>query len=99
MENPRNFAIHQHATKAIDHNMYVKGNYVYQGNYNAGLRILSLKEIAAGKLTEVGFLDTMPNIDRARFEGVWSVFPYFKSGTVAISGMNGVLYLTRPQLP
>jgi hypothetical protein len=63
------------------------------------LRILSLEDIAAGKLKEVGFLDTMPNNNSARFEGIWSVFPYYKSGTVVLSGINGVLYLTRPKLP
>lgn len=99
LEKPKNFAIHEHQTKAIDHNMYVKGDYVYQANYNAGLRILSLQDIANGKLTEVGFLDTMPKKDSAKFEGVWSIFPYFASGTVAIAGIDGVLYLTRPKLP
>lgn len=98
LSNPRNFAIHEHKTKAIDHNMYVKGNYVYQANYNAGLRIFDLSNIASGKLTEVGFVDTMPKRDSAIFEGVWSTFPYFKSGTVAISGIDGVLYLTKPIL-
>ncbi|MFT6633396.1 MAG: choice-of-anchor B domain-containing protein [Bacteriovoracaceae bacterium] len=99
LENPKNFAVHTHKTKAIDHNMYVKGDYVYQANYSAGLRILSLKEIVKGKLTEVGFLDTLPQRDSAEFEGVWSIFPYFKSGTVALAGIDGVLYLTRPELP
>ena len=78
--------------------MYVKGDYVYQANYNAGLRILSLKDIHNGNLSEVGFLDTMPSRDSAKFEGVWSIFPYFKSGTVAVAGIDGILYLTRPQL-
>ena len=99
LKNPRHFATHQHETKATDHNMYVKGKYVYQGNYNAGLRILSLENVDQGKLSEVGFLDTMPSRDSSRMEGVWSVFPYYKSGTVAVSGIDGVLYLTRPELP
>lgn len=98
LEKPKHFASHDHATKAIDHNMYVKGNYVYQANYGAGLRILDLTNVDKGELKEVGFLDTVPNRDVADFNGVWSIFPYFKSGTVAISGTNGVLYLTRPNL-
>lgn len=98
LQNPKNFAIYEHKTNAIDHNMYVKGHYVYQANYNAGLRILDISRIASGDLEEVGYLDTMPDVDSAKFEGVWSVFPYFNSGTVAISGIDGVLYLTRPEL-
>ena len=46
----------------------------------------------------MAFLDTIPKKDRAKFEGVWSIFPYFKSGTVAIAGIDGILYLTRPKL-
>jgi choice-of-anchor B domain-containing protein len=98
LANPTNFAVFEHNSKAIDHNMYVKGNYVYQANYNAGFRILDLTNISSGIITEAGFVDTMPNDDGAVFEGVWSVFPYFDSGTVAISGINGTLYLTRPKL-
>lgn len=98
LENPTNFAVHEHKTKAIDHNMYIKDGHVFQANYNAGLRILSLENIEQGKLTEVGYLDTIPSRDSARFEGIWSIFPYFNSGTVAVAGIDGVLYLTRPQL-
>ena len=98
LENPRHFASHDHETKAIDHNMYVRGNYVYQANYGAGLRILDLSNVDKGELKEVGFLDVVPDADKADFNGAWSIFPYFKSGTVAISGTNGVLYLTRPKL-
>lgn len=98
LQNPKNFAIYEAPTKAIDHNMYVKGNYVYQANYNAGMRILDISDIANGKLTEVAYLDTMPGVDSAVFEGVWSVFPYFESGTVVVSGINGVLYIAQPTL-
>lgn len=45
---------------AIDHNLYILGNYVYQANYTAGLRILDLAEVAAGELTEVAYFDVSP---------------------------------------
>ena len=98
LEDPKHFASYEHSTKAIDHNMYVKGNYVYQANYEAGLRILDLTDVSKGKLREVGYMDTMPNSDRAEFNGVWSVFPYYNSGTVVVSGTNGVLYIAKPNL-
>ncbi len=98
LSNPKNFAVYEHKTKSIDHNMYVKGNYVYQANYNAGLRILDLSQIKNGILTEAGFLDTEPTMNDAEFNGVWSTFPYFDSGTVVVSGTNGILYITRPNL-
>lgn len=98
LENIKNFAIYEHSTKAIDHNMYVKGNYVYQANYTAGLRILDIADIANGNIFEAAFLDTMPNNDRAKFKGIWSVFPYYDSGVVTLSGTNGVLYISKPSL-
>lgn len=98
LENIKHFAVYEHNTRAIDHNMYVKGDYVYQANYTAGMRILKLDQVNKGILTEVGYMDPMPNSDKAEFEGVWSLFPYFDSGTVVVSGINGVLYVTRPNL-
>ncbi len=98
LENIKQFSVHHHDTAAIDHNMYVKGDYLYQANYTAGLRILSIKKANKGKLKEVAFLDTMPNTDKAVFKGIWSVFPYYKSGIVTLSGINGVLYISKPSL-
>lgn len=98
LDNPKNFAVHTHNTNAIDHNMYVKGNYVYQANYTAGLRIFDLTDVESGKLNEVAYLDVMPSNDEAIFKGVWSIFPYFDSGIVAVAGIDGSLYLTIPNL-
>lgn len=98
LENIKHFAVYESHTKAIDHNMYVKGQYVYQANYTAGMRILQLNEVDKGILTEVGFMDPMPENDKAEFEGVWSLYPYFESGSVIVSGINGTLYITRPNL-
>ena len=96
LENPKHLSTHTHKTKAIDHNLYVKGKYVYQANYTAGLRILDISDIGNGKMKEVGFLDVMPKNDKAEFEGVWSIYPYYKSNTVAVAGIDGYLYLATP---
>jgi len=87
-----------HTTNAIDHNMYAKGDYLYQANYDSGLRILNIKDVAKEKVFEAAFFDTEPESNRATFKGTWSVFPYFKSGTVVLSGMNGTLYVVKPLL-
>ena len=47
-------------TPNTDHNQYVRGNYVYQANYGAGLRILKLDDVA--KVTVIG---AMESIDEA----------------------------------
>ena len=87
-----------HETEAIDHNLYVKGNYVYQANYMAGLRIFDLSEIASGNLTEVAFFDTFPEKDAIDFDGAWSNYPYYASGVVAVSNIDGRLFVLKPNL-
>jgi len=78
--------------KAIDHNLYVKGNFAYQSNYDAGLRILDISDIANANLKEVGFFDTEPTSNVAEFLGAWSVYPYFPSGNVILSNISGHLF-------
>lgn len=96
LETPKLSGAYFHTTNSIDHNMYVKDNYLYQANYQAGLRVLSLENISEGKLQEVAFFDTMPETDTAEFAGTWSVYPYFKSGNVVLSNIEGFLFVVRP---
>jgi choice-of-anchor B domain-containing protein len=78
---------------AIDHNLYVKGDKVYQSNYVQGLRILDISDIENPE--EVGFFDTVPTGDNSpRFDGSWSNYPYFASGTIIVtSGKEGLFLL------
>ena len=98
LKNPQHLSDYYAETNAIDHNMYIKGNLVYQANYESGLRILNLDNVADGKMVEVGFFDTIPGSDKAEFNGAWSVFPYFESGTVVISNINGRLFVLKPEI-
>ena len=78
---------------AVDHNLYVKGDKVYQSNYVQGLRILDISDIENPE--EVGFFDTVPYGDNSpRFDGSWSNYPYFESGTIVVtSGKEGLFLL------
>ncbi|HUP18400.1 MAG TPA: choice-of-anchor B family protein [Gemmatimonadota bacterium] len=79
---------------AIDHNLYVKGDKVYQSNYVQGLRILDISDIE--NPSEVGFFDTVPyGEDDARFDGSWSNYPYFDSGTIVVTSGKEGLFLLR----
>jgi choice-of-anchor B domain-containing protein len=84
---------HVGTTKAIDHNLYVKGDRMYQANYTSGLRILDISDPRNPK--EVGFLDTHPGDDgRPSFSGSWSVYPYFKSGSIVVTSIGeGVFFV------
>jgi len=79
---------------ASDHNLYVKGNFMYQSNYQAGLRILDVSD--PENPVEVGHFDTVPfGEDEAGFGGSWSNYPYFKSGVIAVSSRGEGLFLVR----
>ena len=82
---------------AIDHNQYVVGNLLFQANYSAGLRMLSLTDVAAGGLTEIGYFDVDPTTDAAQFSGSWSTYPYFESGTVVVTSIEDGIYVVRPK--
>lgn len=86
------------AVPAIDHNLYVKGNLAYLANYKSGLRILDLTDIESHSIEEVGFFDTFPSSDSASFDGAWSSYPYFESGTVIVSDISSGLFVLSPQL-
>ena len=86
-------------TIAIDHNMYVVGNRVYQANYGAGLRVLeysdeSLEAGGEGAFTEVAYFDTYPGPGPAEFYGAWNTYPFFESGNIVLSDFeSGLLIL------
>ena len=80
--------------KASDHNLYVKGDFVYQSNYQAGLRILDIRDRENPR--EVGFFDTVPvGENTPGFGGSWSNYPYFPSGTIAVTSGSEGLFLVK----
>ena len=98
LDNPELIGVHEANFGSIDHNQYVKGSYVYQANYTAGLRILSLENISAGELEEVAHFDTYPGNNDAVFQGAWSNYPYFESGLVVVGDISNGLYVLKPDL-
>ena len=95
LENPSHLTNYFSSQRAIDHNLYVRGDLLFQANYDAGLRILDLAGVADGTVAEIGYFDTEPQSNKATFDGAWSVYPYFDSGTVIVSNMDGALYVPR----
>ena len=96
LDDPALIGSHDSTTTAIDHNQYVKGSYTYQSNYQAGLRILDITDIANGNLSEAAFFDVYPGGDSTSFNGSWSNFPFFDSGIVIVSVIEQGLFILRP---
>jgi choice-of-anchor B domain-containing protein len=82
-------------TEAIDHNQYVKGNLSYQANYRSGFRLLELTDLANANLTQIGFFDIYPANDDPDFNGSWSVYPYFDSESIVVSGIEQGLFVLK----
>ena len=74
-------------TEDTDHNLYIRGNLMYQSNYGAGLRILDITnrtdpvEIASFSISPTG--------------SSWSNYPYFESGVVVVTSMNDGIFIVR----
>jgi choice-of-anchor B domain-containing protein len=80
---------------SIDHNLYVKGDRAYAANYTSGLRVLDVSRIGEGRVTEVAFFDSFPANDETGFSGAWSVYPYFRSGTIVVQDIQGGLFIVK----
>ncbi|MDG2031474.1 MAG: choice-of-anchor B family protein [Phycisphaerales bacterium] len=91
LQNPAFVTRWTNNNSAICHNLYVAGDLIYCANYQSGLRVLDKSNPQA--LTEVAFYDTYPSGDNQSFNGLWSVYPYFDSGTVIGSDIESGLFV------
>ena len=79
-------------TRTVDHNLYVRGDYVFASNYTSGLRVFDIRNPLDPY--EVAFFDTHPESDDMSYSGTWSVYPFFASGTIIVnSHPDGLLVL------
>lgn len=95
LDNPLLHLTYEGPSRAIDHNGYIKGNMFYLANYSAGVRFIDISGIENGNLMEVGYFDTFPAHDNTSFHGAWNVYPYFESGNIIISDIEGGLFIIK----
>ncbi len=98
LDAPTVQGIYQHATTAIDHNLYVRSLFAFESNYRSGVRVLDVRNASTANLSEVAFFDVYPLDDAALFNGTWANYPFFASGTVIASGIEQGLLVLRPQI-
>ena len=95
LDNPVYKGYYSGTTNSIDHNLYVKGNRLFCGNYSSGMRVLEQDPNDGSILTEVAFFDSYNLNNGVNFDGVWSVYPYFDSETILINDRQGGMFLVR----
>ena len=94
LDDPKIINVYDSGLNTIDHNNYVKGDLLFQSNYSAGLRLLSIKDPT--NPLELASFDTYPSGDYASFVGSWGNYPYFNSGTIIVSSMEEGLFILKP---
>jgi hypothetical protein len=93
IRNPQYVGAHAGANNTIDHNLYLRGNYIFQANYTAGLRILLAEDLGQAKMREVAYFDTAPSVDQRAFNGAWNVYPFFDNNVVLVSDIDSGLFV------
>ncbi|MEW5882946.1 MAG: choice-of-anchor B family protein [Armatimonadota bacterium] len=77
---------------AIDHNLYVRDGIIFEANYRSGLRIFDAN-VDPLNPPQVGWFDTYPENDNRGYNGAWSNYPFFPSGTVIVSDIERGLFI------
>lgn len=97
LDNPVYKGFVEWGNGSIDHNLYIDGDFIYQANYTRGIRIFKIDDLDSSDpedwMHEIAWLDTYPDSDGATFNGAWQVYPYFASGSIIVSDINGGMFV------
>jgi choice-of-anchor B domain-containing protein len=99
LDDPVLAGVYLAGSNATDHNLYVRGNLMYQSNYAAGLRILDISDPESPR--EVAYFDTAPFAADAPgfFDGSWSNYPFFESGNILVTSHKQGLFILKRRVP
>lgn len=97
LDNPVYRGFFTHDSTSVDHNLYIKDRLVYMANYTTGLKIFAIDNLASPNpnnwMHEVGSFDTYLPDDGTDFNGAWNSYPFFPSGNIPVSDINGGLFV------
>lgn len=97
LDNPAVVEVHEADSYASDHNQYTHGEWLFQSNYNAGLRMLSDAWPTFPVLTERGHFDPLDSLSGPGFNGAWSHVILKEEGVIAFTSINQGLWVVKPQ--
>jgi choice-of-anchor B domain-containing protein len=97
LDDPVLVGEHLGPDNATDHNLYIRGDRMYQANYQAGFRVVDISD--PENPSDLGTFDTTPyDGNPPGFQtGAWTAYPFLPSGTVVVTSMNEGLFLLRPR--
>ena len=91
LNSPQHLGTFTNNNNSIGHNLYTKGDQIFEANYRSGIRVFDAG--AGANATEVASFDTWPGDDNPSFNGLWSCYPYFPSGVVIGSDLERGLFV------
>ncbi|MCP3905695.1 MAG: choice-of-anchor B family protein [Planctomycetes bacterium] len=80
--------------QSIGHNLYVRGDLIFEANYRSGLRVFDTSVDPLNPV-EIAYFDTWIPDDNDNFNGLWSNYPYFPSGVIIGSDIEKGLFVWR----
>jgi choice-of-anchor B domain-containing protein len=93
LTSPTQVATFSNGNSARDHNLFTLGQLIFEANYRSGLRVFDASNPLAP--FETAYFDTYPDDDKAKYNGLWGVYPYFSSGTIVGSDIEKGLFVWR----
>ncbi|MCL4212229.1 MAG: choice-of-anchor B family protein, partial [Phycisphaerales bacterium] len=98
LNNPTEAGWFTNGLRAVDHNLYVLGNLIFESNYRSGLRVFDNSADPLNPV-EIAYFDTYPDNDNPNFNGLWNNYPFLPSGTILGSDIERGLFVWRLVLP
>ncbi|MCB0792675.1 MAG: choice-of-anchor B family protein [Flavobacteriales bacterium] len=98
LDQPVHVGYHDGPNASTDHNLYTLGGSIYEANYSSGLQVLDIVDAASADLENVAYFDTYPANNNRGYDGAWSTYPFYASGSVIISDQYLGLFIVRPRL-
>jgi choice-of-anchor B domain-containing protein len=92
LENPVELPGFTNTSTAVTHNLYTRGDLIFEANYRSGLRVFDASENPESPV-EIAYFDTFPQNDNANFNGLWSNYPFLPSGIVIGSDIEKGLFV------
>ncbi len=90
LADPRFMTSFTDGVTSIDHNLMVRGDFVFQANYSSGLRVFDISDPLDAQA--IGYFDTSA-FGGVNFEGAWGVYSQLPSGVVLVSDQREGLFV------